>query len=98
MNEYVDSKAKVFQKVEDIVRTKLKDIAQEGKNKNILKKSIDDSLEYREYNEEESLKNIENRERMYSPPKRHMESNHAYVSRDNRAYKDGSSSKADLKR
>ena len=78
----------------------MKEIAEEGRNKNILKKNIDDSLEYKEYNEEESMRNVENRERMYSPPKKHMETNNIYGSRDNRAYKnsDCSGSKAELKR
>ena len=78
----------------------MKEIAEEGRNKNILKKNIDDSLEYKEYNEEESMKNVENRERMYSPPKKHMETNHVYGSRDNRAYKntDCSGSRVELKR
>jgi hypothetical protein len=73
LNEYVDSKAKVANTVEDLLRGKLKEIVEKGISQEYIADCINDSLDFHEYTEEESMRNYENRERMYSPPKKLME-------------------------
>jgi hypothetical protein len=71
-NEYIDSRGKIFGSIEGLVKGKLRDIGeacrQEGQAVD-----LNDSLDYQDYGEQESLKLNENREKMYSPPKKQMD-------------------------
>lgn len=65
INEYFDSKIKIFSNVEGLLRAQLKKITEECKAKYSFSGDLNDSLDYQEYNEEESFKLNENRGIMY---------------------------------
>lgn len=74
VNEACEAKAKVFASIQSLIVNKLKSIVEESKRSlQINPSELNDSLNYQEKDEEESLKLHQIREKMYSPPKRTFE-------------------------
>jgi hypothetical protein len=56
--------------MQSLIINKLKQIVEENRKTGMGRFDLNESLDYQEYNEEESLKLHEIRDQMYSPPKK----------------------------
>lgn len=67
-NEYFESRRKVFLAVEELVRGKLSEIGEECRRNHLGLMDLNDSLDFQDHDEQESLRINSMREQVYSPP------------------------------